>query len=841
MKFVTLRVGVVVFACAALASAAFLPTTTQAVCNAASLSHVSYGQQGSAVTTLQQCLIDAGYSIPAGATGYYGAQTRSAVQAFYAAELGLTDWAGDSVGPQGRARLGSSAGQQSTNTTPTPQVSVNTTCSADRMTGASYGAQGEPVRALQQCLIDAGYGIPAGATGYYGAQTRTAVQQFYSRTLNIPTWHGNSVGPLGRSKLAQQGSSTPTPQPVVGDGYKRVSSATELAKYVNEQRGYGKARAMNAVTSVDMDFADAEMAMPTAAGASMDADDAGAAPERVSETNVQVSGIDEPDIVKTDGEQLYVSTRSYWYGGWRGAPETMIDIVDADVAATSMPVQEKRNTSILDAFPVSDLEVLSQAIPETGEMLLVEALDTLIVFSHPDIVAYDVSAPAEPEEAWRLALEDNTSLLTARLHEGEIYLITETYLDRSTPCPIVPIVRAGTERITVPCTDIYVPQRIEPVSHTYTVMDVDPSDGGIEDRVSFAGEQGNTVVSMFPNNIYVATRATAAQYEVLADLMIEVMTPHLSSDVIAHAKRIQGYDISDTGKLSEIEKVLQAALERLGADEQLRIENEAAQVYQEELQQRVRDMYQTRIARVAVDTLSVEAVGQVPGYLLNQFAMDEYDGYLRAAVTIDDGWGGADSVNDVYVLNMEIETVGAVQDLGLTERIYAARFIGDTGYLVTFRQIDPFYVLDLRNPNEPKMTGELKIPGYSAYLEPLTTDLVLGVGREGSGVKLSVFDVSDPTKPVEKSKYLLNDTWTEVESNHRAFLRDARHEVFFIPGGDGGYIFSYEDGELSLEKAVAGYNVQRALYIDDNMYIVTDNEVRVFDESTWEEVNSVSL
>jgi uncharacterized secreted protein with C-terminal beta-propeller domain len=252
-------------------------------------------------------------------------------------------------------------------------------------------------------------------------------------------------------------------------------------------------------------------------------------------------------------------------------------------------------------------------------------------------------------------------------------------------------------------------------------------------------------------------------------------------------------------------------------------------------------MYRTRISRLPVGTLAVAATGEVPGTLLNQFSMDEYEGNLRVAVTVDDGWGGAESANDVYVLSSALTTIGSIKDLGLTERVYSVRFMGDTGYLVTFRQTDPFYVLDLTTPTNPKVTGELKIPGYSAYLESLGNDLVLGVGREGSGVKLSIFDVSNPAKPVEKSKYQLKDGWTEVENNHHAFLRDADNELFFIPGGEGGYIFSYKNGSLTLEKAFAGYGVKRAVYLDDYFYIVSDETVRVFKIGTWEEVKSLGL
>ena len=124
---------------------------------------------------------------------------------------------------------------------------------------------------------------------------------------------------------------------------------------------------------------------------------------------------------------------------------------------------------------------------------------------------------------------------------------------------------------------------------------------------------------------------------------------------------------------------------------------------------------------------------------LDEFALDEYQGNLRVATTIGAsrnffgfGFNSADSVSDVTVLDANLKELGAVQDLGKSEQIYSVRFIQDKGYVVTFRQTDPFYVLDLTNPNSPRLRGELKIPGFSSYLHPISKDEILGIGREGS-------------------------------------------------------------------------------------------------------------
>jgi inhibitor of cysteine peptidase len=136
--------------------------------------------------------------------------------------------------------------------------------------------------------------------------------------------------------------------------------------------------------------------------------------------------------------------------------------------------------------------------------------------------------------------------------------------------------------------------------------------------------------------------------------------------------------------------------------------------------------------------------------------------------------------------------------------------------------------------------GELKIPGFSAYLHPLDENKILGVGREGANVKLSLFDVSDFANPREVDNYVVKEFSSEVLNNHRAFLLDARHKLFFVPAGGSGYVFSYEGDRFELKKVVGEINVQRALFINDYLYVV-GNEIVVINESDMTEVNRISI
>ena len=190
-----------------------------------------------------------------------------------------------------------------------------------------------------------------------------------------------------------------------------------------------------------------------------------------------------------------------------------------------------------------------------------------------------------------------------------------------------------------------------------------------------------------------------------------------------------------------------------------------------------------------------EASGEIEGYLLNQFAMDEHDGHLRvAATTSPSWWWDENSESHVTVLRRNgdlLEEVGSVWGLGRGERIFAVRFMGPDGYVVTFRQIDPLYALDLADPTRPRVLGELKIPGFSSYLHPVGDGLLLGIGQDASpqgrttGLQLSLFDVSDPTSPQRIAHARPFQEWqssrSPAEHDHRAFLFHRQH--VFVPYG----------------------------------------------------------
>jgi uncharacterized secreted protein with C-terminal beta-propeller domain len=278
----------------------------------------------------------------------------------------------------------------------------------------------------------------------------------------------------------------------------------------------------------------------------------------------------------------------------------------------------------------------------------------------------------------------------------------------------------------------------------------------------------------------------------------------------------------------------------------------------------------TSIYRIRVNRniLTFEAKGSVSGYVLNQYSMDEHNNFFRLATTSQ----MQSTQNNVYVLDMNLTTVGKIENLALGERIYSARFMGDKGYLVTFRQVDPFFVLDLSNPANPKVAGQLKIPGYSSYLHPYDENYVIGLGKENNTVKLSLFDVTNVYAPTEIAKYIVQGDYTDSQALYdpKAFLFDKQKELLVIPisinqygvitpgpidpsgkpgmptmqGGfwQGAFVFkltlsgfelrggvTHQENTTSQYYWYGDYNqmVNRALYIGNTLYTISNAKVKL--------------
>lgn len=302
------------------------------------------------------------------------------------------------------------------------------------------------------------------------------------------------------------------------------------------------------------------------------------------------------------------------------------------------------------------------------------------------------------------------------------------------------------------------------------------------------------------------------------------------------------------------------------------------------------------------DGIEYQSKGKTPGSILNQFSMDEYDNHFRIATTRGFSWDGT-SDNNVYVYDSDMNMVGKLEGLAPGESIYSTRFIGGRLYMVTFKKIDPFFVIDMSNHAFPKVLGKLKIPGYSDYLHPYDENHVLGFGKEtvdpdeleaaGStidfawyqGMKIGLFDVTDVNNPIEQFKVVIGDRGTDspLLYDHKALLFDKEKNIIAFPikvaqlpdelkdpdmpsntYGDfifqGAYVFGldlqkgfdlkakishYSETEVADKSGYYWYgpkDIERVLYIGNYLYTVSLGMVKANDmNNSYNEVNSVEV
>jgi len=292
-------------------------------------------------------------------------------------------------------------------------------------------------------------------------------------------------------------------------------------------------------------------------------------------------------------------------------------------------------------------------------------------------------------------------------------------------------------------------------------------------------------------------------------------------------------------------------------------------------------MEETRISRVSLEGggLSLAASTSVVGVLLNQFSLDEYNGFLRAAftetkaVTAESGTNSSSSeaeefvtANKLLVFDSDLRIIGSIENMAPDEIVYSARFAGDVGYLVTFRLIDPLFSLDLSDPQNPRVMDALKIPGFSSYLHPYAEGQLLGIGMNGVDtgplahlIKLSMFNVSNPFDISEAHTQLVGSTYSDALYNHKSVLIDASKNIigFKIWIEVGGpildpsallkcefLIYGYDPTEGFYERAAIPlplqYESTRALYINEYLYVVNGNKIGVYNLNTLEELIWIS-
>ena len=472
-----------------------------------------------------------------------------------------------------------------------------------------------------------------------------------------------------------------------------------------------------------------------------------------SKTNIQVEGVDEADIVKTDGEYIYIVS-----GG---------------------------TITIVKAYPPEEAKVLSK-ISLTGGI-------TGIFINGDKLAVFETEYGIYP------------------LYEGEVVYdsasgseeVNETTRDDETPSSSEP--KNGSTPVEEPPRNP-APIIYEPPTTSIKVYDISNKENPVLTR-NFAVDGNYFSARMIGDYVYVV--ATQYTFFIETDVFLPRVHSYNETEVIP-ADDIYYYNFSDTSYsfttivALNIQNDAQEPTHEtilLGGTSAIYVSQNNIYLTFPDYTWQENETMKTTIQRIKIDKQSItfEAQGEVPGYVLNQFSMDEHNGYFRIATTITNfGWRTfaeeVTSKNNVYVLDINLNIVGKLEDLAPGEQIYSARFMGARCYLVTFRNIDPLFVIDLSNPTAPKVLGQLKVTGYSGYLHPYDENHIIGIGKETvyeakedfawyQGVKISLFDVSDVSNPVELAKYEIGDRGTEspVLTDHKALLFDKTRNLLVIP------------------------------------------------------------
>lgn len=535
--------------------------------------------------------------------------------------------------------------------------------------------------------------------------------------------------------------------------------------------------------------------METSAEAEAPQAAAGASEKDISDTNNQVEGVQEGDIIKNDGKYIYINTADG------------LKIIDSNPVAPKIAAEINipENTSISEIFtegsklvvigqnnyfhtavydkPVSDARM---AIPRYYE-------------DRTDVLVYNIADIQKPVLEKEYLLDGN--YLSGRTIGDKLYLISTKRLNYG--------------------YDIYYKEEIDIPLPYYTDV-----------LTNTRYELGYDEIKYFPG--YIDSRY---MYTVGIDLSNNSLKPDVDvylggSDTIYVSKNnmyaaISDYSYDSSAVQTELYSPVYTA---------------ATVVYKFNLNN---------------GNINVASQGRVPGTIINQFSMDEHEGMLRIATTTGETWQGT-SENNVYILDDSLKITGKLEGLAKGERIYSTRFAGDRIYMVTFRQVDPLYVIDTSNPEKPVVAGMLKIPGYSTYLHMVDKNHILGFGYDtkenqgggtiNGGMKISLFDVTDAGKPKEIHTEIIGKagTYSEILNNHKALMFLSGKGLMAFPvsvAGDdykteftGAYLYNVDNEGFSIKNKIShmnestpsyGYEIRRIIYIDDYIYSFSDNEMQV--------------
>lgn len=535
-------------------------------------------------------------------------------------------------------------------------------------------------------------------------------------------------------------------------------------------------------------------------------------------TNNQVQGVQEADIIKTDGKYIYTVSEQY------------INILEANNGKPKVVSRIKRTTEKKGYFDTGVFEIY---ITDNRLMLLTHIAKEQKA-GDGGVAPMDIKLGVAVDPASSVAVD-----MMPYMMMGDATVIVYDITDKVEPKKLKTITQSGA----------YISSRM--IGDTLYMV----SNYGVYDYQILAKGKPETYVPVLsedassspvqPDDIVICPDVADTQYTVISSIDTSG-TPELSS-----SKSMLGFGSTMYASLNNLYITSYKQIERPGKKADRKIVSDG-----------------TNIVRVSLadGKVEIEATGQVEGTVLNQFSIDEYENNLRIVTTSNemevitggedgDVWVSSTEPNSssagLYVLNRDLDIIGSIKDVAKGEQVYSARFMEDVGYFVTFRQVDPLFSVNLSNPTNPKIVGELKIPGFSNYLHPYAQDRLFGLGSDADektgqvgSLKLSMFDTADPTQLTERYSYVISGkSYSEASYNHRAILIDANKSIIAFPADDKYLVYRYRDGSGFSKKAEIGfggtefeqyaYNL-RGLYIGDILYVVSPVSIATYDMDNYE-------
>ena len=558
---------------------------------------------------------------------------------------------------------------------------------------------------------------------------------------------------------------------------------------------------------------ESETIMKSAAGvapSSAEAADSTARSSDYSKTNIQVEGVDEADIVKNDGKYIYTLSGN------------KLTIVNAYPAESMKIASEINFSSPQNMFVNGDKLIIFEegyeyigpyyAETQTGSAGAAKVASGVATSpeiapcygygcggyseSKTRIYVYDISDRENPK------LETNFSFsgsyTDSRMIGDYIYVISSKYAYRDYPVIMEYAVNGMTK--SIPIDGIYYFDYYD-TNYVFTSINaINLDNNDLNSKVYLTGQTGTVYVSQ--DNIYLSYQKRLSWKEHNERMIKEVYLEIASGELKDKLQDIADSKVSVYEKQNQIYNLIYEYSSSLSGEEKADFDQRLNDKLEEFNEKIAKESERTVVHKINVDKLNInyETAGDVPGHVLNQFSMDEYDGNFRIATTTGDVWNG-NSLNHIYVLDEDLKIIGRIEDIAKGEKIYSARFIGSRAYLVTFKKVDPFFVIDLKNPENPKILGYLKIPGYSDYLHPYDENHIIGIGKEAidpseaektgrefdfawyQGIKIALFDVSDVSNPKENAKFVIGDRGSDSSAlyDHKAFLFEKEENLLVIP------------------------------------------------------------